>query len=77
MRADLDVVEASLRRSHDDLIADHRLADIQGATDVFGFHLYSLDLRQNSESHEDILTELFRLSGVAEDYRSLPERRRV
>lgn len=77
MRADLDVVEASLRRSHDDLIADHRLADIQGATDVFGFHLYSLDLRQNSESHEDILTELFRLSGVAVDYRSLPERRRV
>ena len=77
MRADLDIVEASLRRSHDDLIADHRLADIQGATDVFGFHLYSLDLRQNSESHEDILTELFRLSGVAEDYRSLPERRRV
>ena len=77
MRADLDVIEASLRRSHDDLIADHRLADIQGATDVFGFHLYSLDLRQNSESHEDILTELFRLSGVAEDYRSLPERRRV
>lgn len=77
MRADLDVVEASLRRSNDDLIADHRLADIQAATDVFGFHLYSLDLRQNSESHEDILTELFRLAGVAEDYRSLPERRRV
>ncbi len=77
MRADLDIVEASLRRSNDDLIADHRLADIQAATDVFGFHLYSLDLRQNSESHEDILTELFRMSGVTEDYRSLPERRRV
>ncbi|WP_295628730.1 phosphoenolpyruvate carboxylase [uncultured Corynebacterium sp.] len=77
MRGDLDTVEASLRRSHDDIIADHRLADIQGAVDVFGFHLYSLDLRQNSESHEDILTELFRLAGVTEDYRSLPERRRV
>lgn len=77
MRRDLDVVEESLRRGHDDLIADHRLADIQAAVDVFGFHLYSLDLRQNSESHEDILDELFRLAGVTEDYRSLPEERRV
>lgn len=77
LRADLDVVEASLRRSNDDLIADHRLADIQGAVDVFGFHLYSLDLRQNSESHDDILTELFAVAGVAADYRSLPERKKV
>ena len=77
MRRDLDIVESSLRRTHDDLIADHRLADIQSATDVFGFHLYSLDLRQNSESLENIIGELFRMSGVTDDYATLSERSRV
>ncbi|WP_448850805.1 phosphoenolpyruvate carboxylase [Corynebacterium sp. 335C] len=77
MLADLAVVEGSLRRNHDDILADHRLADLQETVRTFGFHLHSLDLRQNSDVHEDVLTELFRLAGVAPDYSRLPEDKRV
>lgn len=76
-RAELDVVEASLRAGRDDIIADHRLARLQDAVDAFGFHLHSLDLRQNSESHEAILAELFALAGVHPDYAALDEGERV
>ena len=71
--ADLDIIDRSLRTSHDDLIADDRLADIRTALRSFGFHLYALDLRQNSESYEDFLTEIFARARVHDDYRSLSE----
>lgn len=74
---DLRTIDASLRASQDDLIADHRLADIIAAVEVFGFNLYSLDLRQNSDSHEEILTELFRLAGVTDNYAALNESAKV
>lgn len=71
--ADLDVLDRSLRASHDELIADDRLGAIRASAQSFGFHLYSLDLRQNSESFEDVLTEVFAAAGVVEDYRALDE----
>lgn len=71
--ADLSVIDASLRQSHDDLIADDRLAMLRAAVGSFGFNLYSLDLRQNSESYEDVLTELFDTARVVENYRELDE----
>ncbi|AZA13636.1 phosphoenolpyruvate carboxylase [Corynebacterium choanae] len=71
--ADLAVVERSLRSTHDDLIADDRLAKIQAAVASFGFHLYSLDLRQNSESFEQVIAEMFRQAQVTEDYAGLGE----
>ncbi|MEJ5919804.1 phosphoenolpyruvate carboxylase [Corynebacterium sp. H78] len=77
MRSDLKIVEDSLRASQDDLVADYRLADIQAALDAFGFHLYSLDIRQNSESFESVLTELFALAGVTENYAALSETAKV
>ncbi|MDO4760377.1 MAG: phosphoenolpyruvate carboxylase [Corynebacterium sp.] len=74
---DLRIIERSLRASSDDVIADHRLADISTAVSTFGFHLYSMDLRQNSESYEDILTEVFAHAQVAENYRGLSEDEKV
>lgn len=75
--ADLDIVDASLRKSHDDIIANHRLAALRFAVASFGFNLYSLDLRQNSESFEDCLTEIFAAAGVVENYRGLSEAEKV
>lgn len=71
--AELKIVDDSLRASHDELIADDRLAAIYAAVQSFGFNLYSLDLRQNSESYEDVLTELFQNAQVTADYRNLDE----
>nr|WP_242516561.1 phosphoenolpyruvate carboxylase [Corynebacterium mendelii] len=70
---DLNVLDASLRASHDDLIADDRLARLRAAVFSFGFHLYSLDIRQNSDSFEDVLDEVFAAAGVATSYRDLDE----
>ncbi|WP_454198972.1 phosphoenolpyruvate carboxylase [Nocardia sp. Marseille-Q1738] len=74
---DLDAVDASLRRSGDDLLADDRLAALRYALETFGFHLQGLDMRQNSEVHEQVVAELLAWAGVHQDYASLPETRRV
>ena len=41
------------------------------AVEVFGFHLATLDMRQNSAVHERVLAELLRVSGVCADYLAL------
>ncbi len=47
------------------------------AVEVFGFHLATLDMRQNSAVHERVLAELLSVSGVCADYRALSEEERV
>lgn len=75
--ADLDVIDASLREHGSALLADDRLARLREAVDVFGFHLSGLDLRQNSDVHEQVIAELLAWSGVHPDYASLPEPERI
>ncbi|MDX1890963.1 phosphoenolpyruvate carboxylase [Mycolicibacterium sp. 050158] len=75
--ADLDVIDASLRANGSAVLADDRLGRLREAVHVFGFHLSGLDLRQNSEVHEEVMAELLAWAGVHPDYRSLPEPDRV
>jgi phosphoenolpyruvate carboxylase len=75
--ADLDVVDASLRDNGSAVLADDRLARLREAVHVFGFHLSGLDLRQNSDVHEEVIAELLAWAGVHPDYRSLSESDRV
>jgi phosphoenolpyruvate carboxylase len=77
LRADLDTVDASLRANGSTLLADDRLAQLREAVHVFGFHLSDLDLRQNSDVHEEVIGELLAWAGVHPDYASLPEDERV
>ncbi|MEU7145658.1 phosphoenolpyruvate carboxylase [Nocardia sp. NPDC046473] len=74
---DLDAVDTSLRASGDGLLADDRLAALRHAIETFGFHLQGLDMRQNSEVHEQVVAELLAWAGVHHDYASLPEQQRV
>lgn len=74
---DLDAVDASLRASGDGLLADDRLAALRHAVETFGFHLQGLDMRQNSETHEQVVAELLAWAGVHPDYPSLPEAERI
>jgi len=75
--ADLDVVDRSLRSYGSGVLADDRLARLREAVHVFGFHLSGLDMRQNSDVHEEVVAELLAWAGVHPDYRSLPEPDRV
>ncbi|APT84810.1 phosphoenolpyruvate carboxylase [Corynebacterium aquilae] len=74
---DLAIIDHSLRHNHDGLIADDRLARIRSAVDSFGFHLYSMDLRQNSDSFEQTLGEVFATAGVCQNYAALGEEDKI
>jgi phosphoenolpyruvate carboxylase len=77
MQADLDTVDASLRAHGSALLADDRLAQLREALHVFGFHLSGLDMRQNSDVHEEVVAELLAWAGVHPNYASLSEDERV
>ncbi len=47
------------------------------AVETFGFHLATLDMRQNSAVHERVVGELLAAAGVCDDYAGLPEDKRV
>ncbi|WP_228000693.1 phosphoenolpyruvate carboxylase, partial [Nocardia australiensis] len=74
---DLDAIDASMRASGDGLLADDRLAALRHAIETLGFHLQGLDMRQNSEVHEQVVAELLAWAGVHQDYASLSETARV
>ena len=77
LRADLDTIARSLANHGSAALAERRLQPLARAVEVFGFHLASLDLRQNSAVHERVVAELLRLAGVHDDYAALPEPERV
>ena len=71
--ADIRVIMASLERHHAAALAHTRVAALARAIDVFGFHLASLDLRQSSDIHEAVISELLATAGVEANYAALSE----
>ncbi len=74
---DLDEIDASLRAHGSALLADDRLSRLRESVAAFGFHLCGLDMRQNSEVHEQVVAELLAWAGVHPDYAALEESQRV
>ncbi|MBL8515331.1 MAG: phosphoenolpyruvate carboxylase [Betaproteobacteria bacterium] len=72
-KADLDTLDASLRASGLAVLAEGRLRQLRLAVSAFGFHLATLDLRQNADVHEATIAELLAVAGVCADYRALDE----
>lgn len=62
-RADLTVLDRSLREAGFAAVADQELRDALRRVDVFGFHLASLDLRQHSNVHDRVVGELLARGG--------------
>jgi phosphoenolpyruvate carboxylase len=75
--ADLDLIAASLASHGSQRLAEGRLRLLRRSVDVFGFHLATLDLRQNSDVHESVVAELLARAGVHPDYVAIPEDERV
>ena len=71
--ADLRVIEASLRAHHGAALSVQRLKPLIRAVEVFGFHLATVDLRQSSDKHEEVVAELLRVARVEADYSALAE----
>ncbi|HEY0845338.1 MAG TPA: phosphoenolpyruvate carboxylase [Noviherbaspirillum sp.] len=70
---DLQILVDSLRSHHGAPLVKPRLATLKRASEIFGFHLATLDMRQSSDVHERVLAELFSRAKVRHDYASLPE----
>ena len=74
---DLDVLDRSLKANHSAVIARGRLRHLRRAVDCFGFHLASLDMRQNSAVHERTIAELLEAAMPGTRYGALPEEQRI
>ena len=77
LSADLAVLHRSLTANGSPALARGRLRTLRRAVDVFGFHLASIDLRQNSDVHERTIGELLEVIRPGTNYARLGEDQRV
>ncbi|WP_267379868.1 MULTISPECIES: phosphoenolpyruvate carboxylase [unclassified Sphingomonas] len=76
-RADLATIAHALAADGGALSSGGALGRLIRAVEIFGFHLATLDLRQNSAVHERVVAELLKAAGVEPDYLALDEDARV
>ncbi|MBR1148681.1 phosphoenolpyruvate carboxylase [Bradyrhizobium sp. AUGA SZCCT0431] len=76
-KADLDILYRSLISNNSGVIARGRLRVLRRAVDCFGFHLASLDIRQNSAVHERTVAELIDAAMPGMSYLALNEEARI
>ena len=77
-RADVGAIhEALVSDMGTDEVASGALDRLLCAIDSFGFHLATLDLRQNADVHERVVAELLKVASVEPDYLALDEDERV
>jgi phosphoenolpyruvate carboxylase len=74
-RADLRTLAKGLDAGP--LASGGALARLVRAVDIFGFHLATLDLRQNSDVHARTVAELLTVAGVEPNYEALDESARI
>ncbi|MGQ3168161.1 MAG: phosphoenolpyruvate carboxylase [Hydrogenophaga sp.] len=70
---DLRTIEASLKSHHGEALARARLQPLMRAVQVFGFHLATVDLRQSSDKHEEVVAELLAAARIEANYSALDE----
>jgi phosphoenolpyruvate carboxylase len=75
--SDLTLLQRSLEANGSAALARGRLRGLRRAVDTFGFHLASLDLRQNSDVHERTVAELLEKVRPGAGYVGLDEQGRV
>ena len=71
--ADLRTLQTSLAGHHGQALTAQRLHPLIRAVEVFGFHLATVDLRQSSDKHEEVVAELLAVARIEPGYASLDE----
>ncbi|WP_375195750.1 phosphoenolpyruvate carboxylase [Sphingobium sp.] len=78
LRRDLVTVAQGLASEGDGALASGgALGRLIRAVETFGFHLATLDMRQNSDVHQRVVAELLKVAGVEADYAALDEYARI
>ena len=78
-RADLELLRESLLEVGAGRLVAEVVQPLFRLTDIFGFHLAELDIRQNSAFHDRAVAQLLAAAGVegGEDFADWPEERRL
>jgi phosphoenolpyruvate carboxylase len=74
--ADLVTIRTSLMENHGRALIRFRLSPLIRAVQVFGFHLATTDLRQNSDRHEAVIAELLAAARIEPECAALSEARK-
>ena len=78
LKADLRTLAKALAKEGSGALSSGgALGRLIRAVETFGFHLATLDLRQNADVHERVVAELLRVAGAEADYLALDEAARV
>ena len=78
LRADLGVLADSLTSGSGGALSTSGALDrLIRSVETFGFHLATVDLRQNADVHERVVGELLCVAGVCVHYSDLPESERI
>lgn len=75
--ADLETIRQSIRAHLGERVVGARLRTLIAVARACGFHLLSIDLRQNADVHERMIHELYVRAGVNIDYLGSDEAERV
>jgi len=75
--ADLEVIAQGLEQQGAGRLAEGRLRTLRRKVSLFGFHLAPIDLRQSSDEHAAVVSELLDRAGVEKKYEELDEQKRV
>lgn len=76
---DLSLLETTLRQIGAEHTARNVIHPLRRLAEVFGFHLASLDIRQNSAFHDNAAAQMLTIAGVedGENFADWPEEKRV
>jgi phosphoenolpyruvate carboxylase len=79
LERDLDLLSNTLAGAGCSLLEEDAIRPLRHKLEMFGFHLATLDIRQNSEFHDKAIGQLLAAAGVAdgENYTNWPEEKRL
>ncbi len=79
LNADLDLLSRTLAGAGCHMLEEDAIRPVRHKLEMFGFHLATLDVRQNSEFHDQAISQLLAAAGVADgaSYEDWPEDKRL
>ncbi|CCK83627.1 Phosphoenolpyruvate carboxylase [Lactobacillus equicursoris 66c] len=76
-KEDLEAIKRSLIQNHDRAVTSGEYDDLLEAIDVFGFHLATIDMRQDSSVNEACVAELLKSAKICGNYSDLSEEEKI
>lgn len=76
-KKDLEAIKRSLIQNHDRAVTGGHFDALLEAIDVFGFHLATIDMRQDSSVNEACVAELLKSARICDNYSDLDEEEKI